>query len=370
VLFLWLTLRYYRGKCYRLIENKLSFADAQRYCQESVSSDSRLVEITDYNELSVVQRICRGDSVPVSTSNIGVSKSPARASGCWIGLQMSSQSGQFEWLAQAFAKQTVQNTVFRDWRWNEPNNHTFSEGQSTSGELCTILVPWQEDPLIKEHGSWNDVACKLLKPAVCQANFPTHRFSLNVSGSAVILNGNFEGGYLNLRSDSLLGSLSLFRSAFLSLSAPTTASMVVVGDIHLLDGSHLIMNASVYVHQGLQIGEPHATAANGGILPVVTVSSHATLTFSSTCTSFTPSRLHGYTTLVPACAAMYNASVNAGVTLLGRVLVDKHVNVFFSQVSTMMQCFTEFHALCYLGRRLIQRFNPYWCCIFQADCPR
>jgi hypothetical protein len=359
-----------------LNEHQLSFSDAETFCRRTVSTDSRLVQISSYNELSYVQRMCRGDAVPTSAANANVPESPARRGGCWIGLQMSAATQEFEWLTQEFTTQTVSKTVFRNWRRAEPNNHTFSEGQSTSGELCTILVPWQEDPLIVEEGSWNDVACNLLKPAVCQASFATVRYTLTVSaGTTAIRNGAFEGGYLTLKGQSLIGSFSLFRSATLLLAAPS----YLFADIPLHDGSHLIVNTTARVRHAVLIGEldysrlpqHHAPSSESlavlsdqlqfwnistnafvptnssaaalargaslnmfvskGILPKVTVVKNGGITFDSTCASSSFSTASSSITMA-ACSSMFNATINAAVSLRGSLTVQQYVNVFVAQV--------------------------------------
>jgi hypothetical protein len=195
-------------KCYRMFETPMNFDDAEDYCRTSSSKgsmDAHLVQISDASELLVTQGLCRGQLGTVTT-----------LSGCWIGLQDAAGQGRYSWIQPA----TVNNNAFRDWRRYEWNNHTFSEGQSTNGELCVQMVPWQKDALILEQGSFNDVACKLEKPFVCEMFGTTRRASIVVQGPIHLSGGGIEGCSLEMWGESNIEEFYATDAASVVLNEP------------------------------------------------------------------------------------------------------------------------------------------------------
>jgi hypothetical protein len=127
-------------------------------------------------------------------------------------------------------------SLFLDWRRSEPNNHTVSEGFRTDGEKCTSLIAWQEDPLIKEQGSWNDVSCELKKPFICQLQQITTRFVLSVNNRTLLYGGSFVGGLLNLKGkNNEIVHFSMNRSSVLEFS--NTAKNSSINTLFIEDGS-------------------------------------------------------------------------------------------------------------------------------------
>lgn len=216
----------------------------------------------------------------------------ARLHGCWIGLHFDPISDDFKWLQP----KTVQYTGFRDWRRAEPNNHTFSEGQSTPGELCTEIVPWQGDPLTQEEGSMNDDGCALSKAFVCQLYAPTRRYSLTVTASVSLLGGGLEGGSIISLGSSDTGSFFIRRSGQLKLLSAFGFNSLV-SDVALRDGSMLILASRLTAEASLTLGESAAAATtyafsltnppnDAGIMPLIQLASKSALTVGSiTCTT-------------------------------------------------------------------------------------
>ena len=299
-----------------------------------------------------------------SADNSSAASSTARVGGCWIGLSMDLNTNSFQWNENVYTSPTPQVTAFRDWRRAEPNNHTYSEGQSTNGELCTIVVPWQNDPLIVEQGSWNDVACKLMKAYVCETTRPTNRFQLVVTGTATLLGGAFEGGILTLQAQSLLGGYSFFRSAIVKFNMPLTTTATIVDSLPMHDGSSMLINARIIIRRGLYIGEnpPFATylpyseslvgmkavSSQLGIMPQVIVSSTGSITLDSSCAAWTPtsSELYGFGGTVPACMTSYNVSLNSMMIVNGNIIIGNNVQFILTEVLFAILCSLNRQSVC------------------------
>lgn len=217
------------------------------------------MQLRDREELHSAMRLCRG-----------LSGSPANQFGCWIGLHDPQGTGDFDWIEPLTSGSAK---LFVDWRRGEANNHTISAGVlAPLGERCGVLVPWQEDPLIEEQGSWNDISCDLSRAFVCQMYMTTDRFSITVLSHSAFSGGGMEGGILlvghpsvdsesgeEIRStdaSSIFNEFSLTRSATLHLSV--AASNTILGHVALEDGSSLLVDASsVHLVSGSFLGESH-----------------------------------------------------------------------------------------------------------------
>ncbi len=228
-------------KCYKMVQSPvLDFYSAEQACHESAlgSLDAHLVQISDAEELLVVQRICRGQPDTVPTK-----------SGCWIGLADPKGIGRYSWIQP----ETVRNNTFRDWRRYEYNNHTFSEGLPTNGELCVQIVPWQGDALILEQGSFNDVACKLQKPYVCQIFAKTVRYTLTVVGASTLNGGGIHGGNLIMQGQAKLLNYYAWRAS--TLRVMSTATNNELTKVLMEDGSNLIVDADIKTTSKAYVGE-------------------------------------------------------------------------------------------------------------------
>lgn len=183
------------------------------------------------------------------------SDSPAFTGGCWIGLLDKRGDGQFDWIEPKTVGAFVDGLptpLFLDWRWNEPNNRTVSEGQVTAGERCTLVIPWQEDTLLLEQGSWNDVACSLKKPFVCQHYGESKQFSLTVSGTASVSGGQLTGAKLVFNSDSIIDDYQASMGAVLEIGA--AGSDTTIGQLLTENGVILRINGNVNLVSSLPSG--------------------------------------------------------------------------------------------------------------------
>jgi hypothetical protein len=227
-------------KCYKKYEIPLTFDDAEQKCKNSLfgSMDSHLVQISNDSELDIVQKLCRGkiDTLPTR-------------SGCWIGLSDPKGVGSYSWLQP----ETVRNNTFRDWRRYEYNNHTFSEDLATNGELCVQIVPWQGDALIREQGSFNDVACKLNKPYVCQIFATTIKYIFTIKGSAILNGGGIETSKLIINGPSNLQNFYLLKGSHLHLTK--TSSTSTIHRVIVEDGSTIEIDSDITTSNTAYIGE-------------------------------------------------------------------------------------------------------------------
>lgn len=245
-------------KCYKKFESPMLDFDAAEYaCKTSGlgSMDSHLVQISDAEELLVVQRLCRGQP-----------DTPITRTGCWLGLSDPKGEGKYAWLQP----ETVRNNTFRDWRRYEYNNHTFSESLPTNGELCVQMIPWQGDALIKEQGSFNDVACKLQKPYVCQIFAQTKRYSITVTGSTLLNGGGIWGGRLELLATANLQDFYGWRGSSIHI-AETAIGLNQLTRVLLEDGSSLLIDANVTTSAAAYVGESRDIQASDSILQMQNV---------------------------------------------------------------------------------------------------
>ena len=264
-------------KCYKLYENPAKFYDAERTCMTSGhgSIDAHLIHISDYDELDVAKGLCRTYDV----------NSPVKSSGCWIGLADPTGTGNFNWIEP----RAVAYPAFRDYRRPGLTNQTFSEGLATSGELCVHIVPWQEDPLILEQGSWNDIACDLEKPFICQAFASTTKYTMTLSAGALFYNtSTIQGGIVNIYAYSEIACLTATKGTIINMFDDCDAYK-----LYMIDGSSLYVYHAMSIPSDAFIGEP--TGTSEGLTPYVYVDASTTVTMNCD------------TTL---CDAIFNAQVN------------------------------------------------------------
>lgn len=166
------------------------------------------------------------------------------------------------------------SSMFQDWRRFEPNNQSLSEGRPSppeaGGERCASLVPWQEDPLIQEQGSWNDYSCTALKPFICQMFGSTSRHQLQVLQDVYLHGGAMEGGVLQTGAGSTsVLQFTMRRGGKILISSPTiSSSTTIIDQLLLIDGSScIIMESQVQLLSGAFIGEPsHTGPSPSGIM--------------------------------------------------------------------------------------------------------
>ncbi|KAJ1430200.1 hypothetical protein B484DRAFT_53134 [Ochromonadaceae sp. CCMP2298] len=295
----------------------------------------------DRGELILAHRMCRGPEGSWATR------------GCWIGLQDKRGTGDFGWIqSRALGKVggrvsgefnsstfVPQQGTFLDWRRQEPNNHSISDGvPAKGGERCGALVGWQSDPLVQEQGSWNDDSCETLKPFVCQMVAATMRSTVTVTG-ATVLSGGVEiiGGRLlmGVGVGGLAGGVSelhncVASTAELVVSSSSTSSCLL-GNVTLSGGSSLSLGGDVRTLSNAALGErvlsaDEVEARKAGVgdgsvdgtdtaltmQPLITLLSTAVLTVGADCTGS-----------LQSCDSLHTrVSINARLNVLGSVMVE------------------------------------------------
>jgi len=318
------------SKCYRLVETPLPFQQAERTCnaEEGKGSVNRhLVHIRDREELENVMRLCRGQP-----------GTEVYNKGCWIGLQDVDGDGDFDWIqpravgqprvvtrfgslnTSTFDLAGADNGMFLDWRRQEPNNHTLSEGlpSQEGGERCGALIAWQHDPLIQEQGSWNDDACQVQRPFVCQMFGETIRHTVTVAGGTS-LDGDarMEGGRLLTGTGvGVFTQFALWRSASVEFHAG--APICLVGNISITDGASLYFASDASTLDNAFIGEHYPQTADTASLsltmrPEVVLAAGTTFTLS------------------PFSASEANITVNVRVVAFGTIEVGADTQAAFLQ---------------------------------------
>lgn len=229
-------------KCYKLFTTHASFADAELTCQTQGigSKGATLVHIGSFEELNAVKDLCRGD---------GVGGGEVAATGCWIGMRDYYGVGSYDWEVPStfgnpfhvptngYSGSNV-GSAFVDWRASEPNNRTFSEGlDSSEGERCVYLAPYEGNPWHHEEGSFGDSACKVKKSFVCQILQNTFRHTLSANVIDV-QNGGLTGGILKITNgESIIYTMVMDSSAVLYVD--TNAHIDNLDTLELKDGSSL-----------------------------------------------------------------------------------------------------------------------------------
>ncbi len=186
--------------------------------------------------------------------------SAAHSKGCWIGLWDQNGSGDFRWISNVAVGTPSDPSedvgMFLDWRRDEPNNHTISEGRETpGGERCAALVPWQEDPLLLEQGSWNDDSCSVERPFLCQIFGNTARYTLAVQGHTTLTAGRMEGGVISTGTGVTdIAHFTTFRSGRIHVS--TGGASCALGKVILQDGASLEIHSNAHTVDDAYLGEP------------------------------------------------------------------------------------------------------------------
>ena len=268
--------------------------------------------------------------------------SAAHSRGCWFGLQDRRGSGAFDWISPiGLGTVDGDNGKFLDWRRDEPNNHSLSDGFPSgggdrNGERCAALVPWQEDPLVLEQGSWKDDSCTSEKPFLCQIYGNTERFTITARSGALLTGGGMEGGVLQLATvtgAAGLYSFNVTRSGRIQVSS--TATDCVLGTVLLMDGSSLALHANARTQSDAFIGEPltvslvmagSAPASHLLMQSFLTVEASATVTFAPLCTVLSPTD----------CSALEtNVTINARAFVKGSLSVSSVSDVMMLQGADM-----------------------------------
>jgi len=258
-----------------VINAATDFYNAEQQCvlMGGGAPESKLVQISNYDELDYVKRLCRAVN---TMTNMTIN---ATVPGCWIGLKMDAnvakdpdlkdRKNYFSWVGGGgtlgYGPPSLGSLIpaFRDWRRYEPDNHTLSEGQyDMGGENCVQLIPWDQDPLVLNEGSWNDDGCELLKPYVCQMMASTQQFQVNVA-NALIYDGGMVGGELIVSGQATITKFNASNGAVISLlGGANSAASTISRYLHLQSGSSLRVYGKLRVNVGALIGEAQGTVVN------------------------------------------------------------------------------------------------------------
>lgn len=165
------------SKCYSLNTNSSTFENSQQQCINT-GNTANLMEISNYRELYMAKRLCRG-----------VDNTSVKENGCWIGLNYNPQNGSSVWVDA----KVVSYPGFRDW-----HRYSLTQSFNHSQSSCVYLYPWQNDPMTGEQGSFTLNLCSVTRPFLCQNLGKTVRFSIQVLKDAYFNNASLIGGNLVL----------------------------------------------------------------------------------------------------------------------------------------------------------------------------
>jgi len=291
------------GKCYKLMEDALPYLESDAVCRGLGdgfgSLGTSLVQIEDHNELDVVKSICRGQS-----------GSSAFTEGCWIGLQDAFGTGYYNWRDPA----SMLDLSFRDWRRgsDRADRNALDEPGAfiDNGDNCVHIVPWQEDPLILEQGSFEEVSCfEESKAYVCQMLVTPRRYSLRLRNKSYLNGGGLRGGHLVVKNSFDVSEFFVEETAHITVSGESSTIKHLV----LCDGSELDLHTNINITEETFIGE----TSLHGLQPIVFIASGYAINTSTKC-SF--------------CDRSYNVTINAKLnTEDSTIYVDDGVDLILQQ---------------------------------------
>ena len=305
-------------KCYKLFENITDYESASESCRASGygSIGSRLALINDYDELKVVQGLCRGDD-----------DSNAYRYGCWIGMYDIHGNGTFRWeqhekfsrLSTDFDRSSYVLS-FYDWkRASRTNISVAITGENIEeSKRCVHIAPWQTDPLVQEQGSFMDVGCFLPKSYICQLNAYTERYSLNVKTATIEGPSELDGGDLTTVSGAIIDEFRLMRSATVTIAESSTSNSIQA--LVLEDGSALFADESFEfkIHSDPRnpslIGLGDSMVHTGGAQPTIYLAAGKNISIGDSSSSSS-------STMV----------IDARIDLHGTIQVGENTNLYLKQ---------------------------------------
>lgn len=214
---------------------------------------------------------------------------------------------------------------FRDWRRGSDNSDRENLPQAidfvNNGDNCAVLVPWQEDVLMTEQGSFDEISCTSQRAFVCQQFMVVKKFKLTVIESAIIEYGGIQGGYLQVNGDYTINNFHGDRTSTLIVGFNSTEQPGYIHNIYLRDGSSVIVQNNVNILPNSFIGE----TSTYGLQPSISFGNND-VAFINNCHDIVSS----------SCVAeeALNSTINARVlSLQGNIVIEKNVQVNFLQVS-------------------------------------
>lgn len=232
-----------------------------------------------------------------------------------MGLQDAFGTGYYNWRDPS----AMLDISFRNWRRrSDRSDRQELDDPGTfinNGDNCVHLVPWLEDPVIAEQGSFEEISCFTEKAFVCQRLATTSRYTMtSLLDSSFKGDAGIRGGFLVLKGLATMTSFFAEYSATVTAQSSTIGQDMIIGDLILRDGSELILNTNVLIMNESFIGE----RTTSGMQPMVRLNANFTLTVSTTCS---------------LCNTMgYNVTVNAGFIINeGFIVIGDEVNFVLSQ---------------------------------------
>lgn len=195
--------------------------------------------------------------------------------GCWIGLRDQYGTGWYQWIEAS----SMNDISYRDWRRTETLNRDLSDGFIDNGKRCVFTFPWQDDPLIREEGSWSMDPCNSKRAFVCQHFQPTINHKITVNGVAFISNtASFSGGTFLFQQYTEINSLNAGQSTEIFVWPLSSSTAGKVQSIILTDGSSIkFVGGSISGSGNIFIGEQ----VSYGLQPQILVDGDAKLSFDS-----------------------------------------------------------------------------------------
>jgi hypothetical protein len=232
--------------------------------------------------------------------------------GCWIGYKDAYGSGFYNWLDPS----GMLDLSFSDWRrrsdWSDRQELANPSSFVNNGDNCVVIVPWQEDPMIKEERSWDEIACTSQRAFVCQRYMKIDRYTI-VVGNSQFLGGGLEGGYLKILGSYYFESFVADRAEITTMSHISIDTEAYIKYLYLNDGSTLTISNDVNILPYGYIGEENLY----GMQPVVTLNSF-TMNFASECP------------VVPDIAIDCDNTINANVTSINARFISNNGNILVS----------------------------------------
>lgn len=198
-----------------------------------------------------------------------------------MGLQDAFGTGYYNWRDPS----SMLDISFRNWRrGSDRSDRQELEDPGTfinNGDNCVHLVPWQEDPVILEQGSFEEVSCFTEKAFVCQRLVTSSRHTITATSTSIFTGtGGIRGGQLILQGYFEFDSFFAENAAIIRADSSMVGMPVAIRNLILRDGSDLILNTDVIVMDEAFIGEQSTV----GIQPSLKINSGYTLTASTNCT--------------------------------------------------------------------------------------
>ena len=197
-----------------------------------------------------------------------------------MGLKDAFGTGYYNWIDPS----AMLDISFRNWRRrSDRSDRQALEDPGVfinNGDNCVHLVPWQEDPVIAEEGSFEEISCFTEKAFVCQRLVSTTRHTLTTLGTSIFTGGGIRGGYFVLEGFFNFDTFFAENSAVITAQPSISGQPVIIRNLILRDGSDLLLNTNVLIMDESFIGESWTY----GLQPTVKLNSGITLTASSNCT--------------------------------------------------------------------------------------